>query len=53
MLGISVFDKLMYAVVNPKRETIIESETTVRHLLLPKAISAKSSYDLLPVSSVH
>ena len=48
--GISVFDKLMYAVVKPKSETIMATETTVRHFLPPKATSAKSSYVDLPVS---
>ena len=43
----------MYAVVKPSRETIIDKETTMRHLLLPKAASAKSSYVDLPVKMVH
>ena len=43
MLGMSVLLRLMYAVVKPRRETMIAIDTTVRQRLLPNATSAKSS----------
>ena len=53
MLGIRVFDNEMYAVVQPKSDTIMTTATNVLQCLLPKASSAKSSYVFFPVKSTH
>ena len=53
MLGISVFARLIYAVVNPRRAIIEIIDTIGLHFLLPNASSAKSSYVLSPQREVH